>query len=178
MLAGLVCAGCGRVADRFQIVEPGQFYRSGQMTVGRLENVARKHGIRTIINLRGPRPDEAWYDRERTACAKLGVSHHDLEWTMDTLPEPDSLAQLLALFEQAERPILVHCQGGTHRSGVAAACYVLLSGGTPAQAREEFGLFFNHAPIGEVIALYEAHCKNETIPFPQWVRDVYPNEYR
>ncbi len=178
LLALALCAGCGRVTDRFQVVDPGQLYRSGQMSAGRLENVVRERGIQTVINLRGANAGIGWYDRERGTCAQLGVSHHDLDWTMRAVPEPDSLAQLVALFERAERPILVHCQGGTHRSGVAAACYVLLEGGTPAQAHEEFGLFFNNAPIGEVITLYEVHCVDKDIPFAQWVRDVYPNEYR
>ena len=89
------------------------------------------------------------------------------------MPEPEALAWLVGLYESGDTPILVHCQGGTHRSGVAAAVYVLLQGGTVEDAREQFNQFFNDAPIGELLTLYEG----SDAPFDQWIVESYPELY-
>ena len=165
--------GCAYLADNMATVEPGNFYRSGQIPNGRLGAVVRRHGIRTVINLRGAWPDEDWYHAEVATCESLGVTHEDLAWSKDLLPEPESLAAFVRLVDEAERPILVHCQGGVHRSAVASACYLLVNGATVKEARDEFGLFFNDAPIGRLLDLYEGSA----LPFSEWVATVYPGKY-
>jgi protein tyrosine/serine phosphatase len=161
------------LADNMATVEPGNFYRSGQIPGGRLSAVVRRHGIRTVINLRGAAPQEDWYRAELSACESLGVAHEDFDWFKDHLPEPESLAAFVRLINEAERPILVHCQGGVHRSAVASACYLLMNGASVDEARDEFGLFFNDAPIGGLLDLYEGSA----LPFAQWVATVYPERY-
>jgi len=75
--------------------------------------------------------------------------------------------------ESGQGPFLAHCQGGTHRTGAAAACYELLRGKSVAEARKQFGPFFNDAPIGKLVALYE----QSDLPFKQWALEVYPSVY-
>jgi len=92
---------------------------------------------------------------------------------MKRLPPPESLAAFVELVETAERPILVHCQGGTHRTGVASAVFLLLEGADLKDAREQFGPFFGDAPIGNLLDLYEG----SDMPFGEWSREVYPSVY-
>ena len=173
--AGLLLAvlGCAHLADNFQVVEQGRFYRSGQMSDRELGAAFRKYDIRTVLNLRGVHPEEAWYRQEVAACAAGGVAHVDLAWSKNHLPEPASLARFVALCSQAETPILVHCQGGTHRTGVASACYVIDRGGSVDAARDQLGILFGNAPIGRLLDLYEGSA----LPFSQWVEEVYPGLY-
>ncbi|MDX9975420.1 MAG: tyrosine-protein phosphatase [FCB group bacterium] len=166
------CAACA-VLDNFRAVEAGQFYRSGQMESGALTRTLKAFDIRTVVNLRGVNPEERWYQEEIAACEKAGVTHHDLPWSKNRLPEPASLATFVDICETADRPILVHCQGGTHRSGAASACYVLLNGGSVEDARKQFGLFFNDAYVGTIIDLYDG----SELGFAEWVRTVYPSVY-
>ncbi|HIJ64490.1 MAG TPA: hypothetical protein HPP77_00960 [Candidatus Hydrogenedentes bacterium] len=169
----LLTLGCARLADNFRTVDDGSFYRSGQMPASRLARIIRKHNIRAVINLRGNQPGEEWYREEKAACDALGVAYMDLGWSMRRLPSPESLAQFIAWCSESDRPTLVHCQAGIHRAGVASACYVLLEGGSLDSAREELGLFFFDAPIGQVLDLYEG----SPVPFREWVLTVYPELY-
>lgn len=170
-LLGLL-PGCA-LLNNFHAVEAGQFYRSGQMEARTLTRTLEQYDILTVVNLRGVNPEESWYQEEVAACADAGVTHRDLPWSKNKLPEPESLAEFVSICETAERPILVHCQGGTHRSGAASACYVLLAGGTVEDARKQFGLFFDDAYIGTIVDLYEGSAMG----FAEWVREVYPTVY-
>lgn len=169
ILAALASAGCAH----FRTVEEGEFFRSGQMGAMRLERTLQEHTIHTVISLRSPNPQESWYSKERALCKSAGVAHHDLPWSKDALPTPESLSELIELYRESEGPLLVHCQGGVHRSAVAAACYLLLRGESLDQARKQLGAFFNDAPIGELFDLY----KRSDAPFEAWVEDTYPDEY-
>lgn len=137
-----------------------------------LNAVTNWYGIKMVVNLRGASPDEFWYRSETAACQQNGVIHHDLSWTMSKIPSPESLVQLIDWIKSGPRPILVHCQAGVHRAAVASAVYRLLRGDTVAEARGEFGFFFNDAPIGELLDLYDG-----SKPFEQWAHEDYPKIY-
>jgi len=157
----------------WRTVEKGAFYGSRQMSGRAFDATFKKRGIRTVLNMRGHNPGSPWYDEEVAACQKMGVKLENFSWSKNSLPEPESLKRFVEVIETGEKPFLAHCQGGTHRTGVAAACYVLLKGGSTADARKQFGPMFNDAPIGQLIDLYEG----STMPFAQWVREVYPGRY-
>ncbi len=169
--------GCVYLNNNFRIVEDGHLYRSGQMGSQRLEHTIAKHAVKTVISLRGPDPDAPWYQEELAVCQTLGVGHHDVAWSKAVLPTPESLNRLVALFREGPAPILVHCQGGTHRSAVAAAVYLLLAGATVDEARHQLGAFFNDAPIGELFDLYES-SKSSADLFEKWAAETYPGQYR
>lgn len=168
----LLSAGCSVFNDNFRAVEPGRFYRAGQMGRAKLDAVIGYYDIKTVVNLRGSEPGGDWYRRELRVCEENGVAHVDLEWSMRRLPSPESLQRLLDVLETSPKPILVHCQAGVHRAGTASAVYVLLEGGSIEDARDQFGLFFMDAPIGGVLDLYDG-----SKPFAQWVREDYPSLY-
>ncbi len=165
--------GCAHLNGNLQTVEPGAYYRSGQMDATTLDITIRRHGIKTVVNLRGESPHESWYRDERALCTSLGVAHHDLDWTMSRPPDPDSLQAFASLVRAAEKPLLVHCQGGVHRAAVAAACYRLLQGEAVQEVRDELGLFFNDAPIGQLLDLYQ----HSADPFDRWLAHDYPFQY-
>ncbi len=157
----------------FRTVEKGVFYGARQMNGQALESTIRRRGIRTVINLRGENPDSDWYHKEAETCARLGVNFINLGWSQGSLPEPESLARFIEVVETGKGPFLTHCAGGTHRTGVAAAVYLLLKGETVNTARKQFRVGFNDAPIGELLDLYE----QSDMPFRQWVTEVYPGLY-
>lgn len=157
----------------FRTVEEGSFYGSRQMGGRALESAIEERGIRTVINLRGENPGSDWYDEEAAACARAGVTLVNLGWSQGSLPEPASLARFVEVVESGEGPFLAHCAGGTHRTGVAAAVYLLLKGESVETARKQFRLGFNDAPIGQLLDLYEG----SPLPFKQWVMEVYPRVY-
>ncbi len=157
----------------WRTVEEGAFYGSRQMGGEALARTIEQYGIRTVVNCRGNNEGSDWYDEEVEACRRMGIAHVNFGWSKNSLPEPESLVQFIELMDTGEKPFLAHCQGGTHRTGVAAAVYRLLKGDSPEQAREEFKLGFNDAPIGELLDLYET----SDLPFRQWAVEAYPGMY-
>jgi protein tyrosine phosphatase (PTP) superfamily phosphohydrolase (DUF442 family) len=157
----------------FRTVEPHGFYGSRQMGAKALEASIGKYGIQTVVNLRGVNAGQPWYEDEVAVCRRLGVVHEDFSWSKNQLPEPESLARFVDMVESGKRPFLAHCEGGTHRTGVAAACYLLLKGADIATARKQFGPLFKDAPIGRLLTLYAG----SGAPFKEWVRDAYPGVY-
>ena len=174
LIVACALTGCTYLHGNFREVEPGAVYRSAQLSDEGLERKMERHGIRTVISFRNPDPHEAWYAEELAVCEKLEARHVSLSWSKEKLPSPESLALLLDTISTSDGPVLVHCQGGTHRSAVGAAAHLLAKGASPDEAREQFKLFFNNAPIGTLIDLYEASGESD---FQRWVIDSYPAAY-
>lgn len=173
LLSFILLSGCAYMHHNLREVDERRLLRSGQMPAGAIERVIEREGVGVVVNLRGANPGEAWYDEEVAACQAAGAAHVDLRWSMKCIPEPESLERLVAILDEGPHPVLVHCQGGVHRAGVASACYVLLQGGSVDDAREQFTLFFNDAPIGRLLDLYAGSA----LPFRAWVREEYPGIY-
>jgi protein tyrosine phosphatase (PTP) superfamily phosphohydrolase (DUF442 family) len=157
----------------FRTVEKGAFYGSRQMSGKAFDSTIKKYGIKTVINLRGGNPGSTWYDEEIAACKNNNAAHFDLGWSKNSIPNPESLAKFIAIIETEGKPFLAHCEGGTHRTGTAAAIYLLLKGESVTTARKQFGPFFRDAPIGKLVALYEG----SSMPFKQWALEAYPAIY-
>jgi uncharacterized protein (TIGR01244 family) len=106
-------------------VDPGRFYRSGQLGPEQLREAIEALGLRTVINLRGYDQRPEWHVAETAVARAAGVAHHDVHLSARHLPRPREVARLLALYREAERPILVHCDSGADRAGEASALYAM-----------------------------------------------------
>ena len=126
-------------------VDPGRFYRSGQLSDSQLLQTIEVLGIRTIINLRGHSTYQDWYQAEAAVAAEKDVSLHNIHLSSRGLPHRREIADLLDLYRTAERPILVHCDGGADRAGEAAAIYQIeYMGKSQAEALEMLTFRYRH----------------------------------
>jgi hypothetical protein len=131
-------------------VEAGVLYRSPQLPAGQLADEVQRRGIKTVINL----GSHAGIDEG--VCRQLGVSYVECAvgdvWRMcgqrgpgDREPpsDPYDLSPLWKLIDDpASRPVLIHCQGGIHRTGVFAAMYrIHYQAWQPDDAIKEMDLF-------------------------------------
>jgi len=114
-----------RLFDNFYAVEHGQLYRSAQLSYRKLAHYIRKFQIKTIINLRGKNKSERWWQQEKICAQKLSVQLFDIPMSARRLPSKHEISQLLALYDHAPKPILIHCYSGADRSGEAAALWAL-----------------------------------------------------
>jgi len=138
----------------FHAITPGEAYRSAQLDSDELRHYIRKFKIKSIINLRGKRTRRSWYREELEICKQNGVRHYDLSIPADRSPSAEQLAALRHLFENAPRPLLLHCKAGADRAGLAAALWKVVVDRQPkAQARKQLSLRFGHFPIGPTSAL-------------------------
>jgi len=129
----------------FHSITPGEAYRSVQLDQDELEYYIRKFKIHSIINLRGQNVEESWYDQEIETSRNLDVRHFDFGLSAEKAPTPSELTELLRLFSIAPRPVLIHCQGGADRSGLAAAIWKMVIDGSPKSvAGEQLAIRFGH----------------------------------
>ncbi|WP_245196523.1 tyrosine-protein phosphatase [Labrys sp. LIt4] len=145
LAAGATYLGLQYFGGNFHTVVAGELYRSGQPTPGRLRHYVREAGIRTVINLRGRNAGAAWYDAEVAESARLGIAH--IDFAMSASRELSGLQAdaLVHVLRNAEKPILIHCEGGADRSGLAAALYLAaISKASEAQAESQMSLRFGH----------------------------------
>jgi protein tyrosine/serine phosphatase len=152
LLVGLMAAGAGgfvaylRITGNIGVVEPGVFYRSGQLSESQIEQVVVKDGIRSILNLRGANPGTPWYDAEVAESKAKHVVHYDYRLSAEHFVTPEQSDTLLLIIKNAPKPILVHCQAGSDRTGLVSALYRFDHGASADQARRELTLRYGHFP--------------------------------
>jgi protein tyrosine/serine phosphatase len=158
----------GQMTGNFHEVLPGQLYRSAQPDGEDIDEMVRVHGVRTIINLR----DEAhgsWYAEAGSAAARNGVRMVDFPMSSAQEVPVDRLQQLAAIMRDAEKPVLIHCEHGANRTGLASAVYVgAVAGRSELFSEFQLSPFYGHVPIPG-IGRYEMYSSwdkfEETIGF-------------
>lgn len=147
LLPGGYLAGL-QVSGNFHTVIPGELYRSGQPDAEAIERAAAL-GIRTIINLRGEKPEKAWYQAEAEAAERSGITLVNFRMSARHPLSTGDAAQLLALMESAEKPLLIHCRAGADRTGLASALYLSRAGETE-RAGAQLSPYYGHIPLSLV----------------------------
>jgi protein tyrosine phosphatase (PTP) superfamily phosphohydrolase (DUF442 family) len=99
-------------------------WRSNQPGPGRIAKLADQ-GIKTIINLRGPRDDGGW-QLEAEACKKAGITLFDFTARSRAAPSKSMLHDAKSLFAEINKPVLMHCKSGADRAGLMSALYLLI----------------------------------------------------
>ena len=130
--ASFICvvgfAGCALAAthlnDNFHAIVAGEAYRSAQPSADEIRAYRDESHIATIINLRGASAGRPWYDAKVRTAKDLGIRHVDFPMSArKELTKTQSLA-LIALMRYVPKPVLIHCQAGSDRSGMVAAFYL------------------------------------------------------
>ena len=131
-----------------QTVIAGQVYRAGTLPAEHLGRLMAQHGIRSVVNLRGPQPGTPWYDAEAATTAAAGAQLLDFPMTAGA-PLPKAKADaLIRLMADAPKPMLIHCEGGADRTGLAAALYLAAVQGEPARvAGRQLSVRYGHVGI-------------------------------
>ncbi len=140
-------AGYLRLSGNFHPVEQGVVYRSGQLSGDQFTSRIEQNGIRTILNLRGNNTGRPWYDDEMKATRAAGVQHIDYPISAGRELTDEQVSQITALLREAPRPILIHCEAGSDRSGLVSALYKLLvEKRTAEEASAQLSFRYGHFP--------------------------------
>ena len=109
---------------RFGVVEAGEVYRSGKLTPAALAKVARRHDIRTVVDL-GTWPEGSPGElREQRTAESLGVTRYRFDLVGDGTGNPNYYLDTLRLVADPDsQPVLIHCGAGTERTGAAVVFY-------------------------------------------------------
>lgn len=130
--------GCSRALYNFGAVEPGRIYRAAQPSPLFLRWVVARHGIRTLVNLRG-----RTRGFESAFAARNGLRLFSFRLSSRRPPTADQVQRFLDVVSDPEnQPVLVHCRGGVDRSGYMMGIYrVERSGWSPERAVHEMNRF-------------------------------------
>ena len=165
------------VWTNFAPVVPGKLYRANHPTPAGLARAMRRHGIRTLVNLRGHR--QCGSDAlSRAAAARLGLAHVDMAFESRGAPHRDRILRFAELYPRLAFPALMHCKSGADRAGLASGLAILFEGGTAEQALRQLSWRFGHfnrsrtGILDAFFTLYAAQAEGR-IPFLDWVRDEY-----
>ena len=163
--------------DNWAPVVPGRLYRSNHPTPARLAAAARRHGIRTIINLRGHR--QCGSDAlSREAAARLGLIHIDAPFESRGAPHRDRILRLAGIYQTMQEPALIHCKSGADRAGLASGLFLLMNGGSAEDALRQLSWKFGHlnrSRTGILDAFFIRYALDGEgrKPFLDWVREDY-----
>ncbi len=165
------------VWTNFAAVLPGRLYRSNHPTPGQLAAAKRRHGLTTLVNLRGRRfcGSDAL---SRSAAERLGLRHVDMAFESRGAPHRDRILRFHDVFQTFEGPVLMHCKSGADRAGLASGLAIMFEGGTAAQALAQLSWRFGHwksARTGILDAFFHLYAREAEgrLPFLDWVRDEY-----
>lgn len=163
-------------------VAPGRLYRSNHPQPWQLAAAARRHGLRTVVNLRGRRESCGSDALSREAAARLGLAHHDAPFESRGAPHRDRLLRLADLYARMEEPALLHCKSGADRTGLAAGVWLILrAGATAAEASRQLHPRWGHVAAsrtGILDAFFAAWARAEGHGkgFLDWVREDYDED--
>jgi len=134
--------------DNFHTVVPGELYRSAQPTAALIAEYQENYSIKTIINLRGDNTGSDWYDAEVDEAKKLGIAHVDFRMSSRRMMTADQFSQIIDVLQKAEKPVLIHCNSGSDRSGLVAALYVAAIAKLGEEAAEsQISFRYGHIPL-------------------------------
>ncbi len=175
--------------DNLRQVVPGQVLRSAQPTADDLARLVRRHGLRTVLNLRTSGVHHEWLKAEEAACSTLGVDLYNIGFDPSEWPRQHRVRELVRVLDRARRPILLHCRRGIDRAGWASAVARLLGGEPLTRAVSELDLWHGHlcdratCPLHRFFASYEGYLERSGVghsaaAFRRWALRLYcPEPY-
>lgn len=134
-------------SGNFHSVEEGQLYRSAQLSKAEIAREIDAHHIRSVLNLRGPNPNDQWYQDEVAATHEHGAALYDVGISAQEAVAPEKIEKILTILRDAPKPILVHCRAGADRTGLVSALYrYAIQGQSAETAEHELSLRYGHFP--------------------------------
>jgi len=143
-----------QVQGNFHSITRGEAYRSARLDGDKLEYYIKKYNIKSIVNLLGEHSRKPWYREEIQVCAQHNIKHYDIHLSATHEPTEEDARKLVEIFQNAPRPVLIHCKGGSDRSGLVAAMWKVIVGKEPkSEARKQLSMLYGHFPIGKTSAM-------------------------
>jgi protein tyrosine/serine phosphatase len=165
------------VWTNFAPVVPGKVYRCNHPTPWQLAAAKQRHGLRTLVNLRGHR--RCGSDAlSRAAAARIGLAHVDMAFESRGAPHRDRILRFAGLYREIAFPMLMHCKSGADRAGLASGLVLLFEGGRADDALDQLSWRFGHfrrsrtGILDAFFLRFRAEAEGR-LPFLDWVRDEY-----
>lgn len=148
VVLSLLYFGGLQLFDNLHAVVPGEVYRSAQLSSEDILRYKEKHGIRSILNLRGENPGVEWYDEEVQGAKAAGVAHLNFRMSSKRPLTEERARELIAMMRDAPKPLLIHCRAGADRTGLASVLYLAAVEKLPEKdAAKHLSPIYGHLPL-------------------------------
>jgi len=118
----------------FAVVQRDVLYRSAQPDEAGWKRLRDHYGIRTVIDVREDAPDAPWAVLEKRFCRENGIRHLKLSIGSDYFRDEQLRVMIQTISDPKCQPVLVHCEYGKSRTGIAVAAYRVAAQGWSYQA--------------------------------------------
>lgn len=136
------------LSRNFHEVVVGEVFRSAQPSGKDIERISGVYGIKSVLNLRGARPGSAWYEQEIAASKHAGIEHIDFAMSSTKELSIERARELVEVMRRAPKPLLIHCEAGVNRTGLASALYLAaISARKPEDAELQLSLIYGYVPV-------------------------------
>ncbi|MFT5441665.1 MAG: protein tyrosine/serine phosphatase [Myxococcota bacterium] len=130
--------------ENLHTVVEGKLYRSAQPSPEGLSKWIESKGLRSVINLKGGAAEDRASNATIQTALRANLNIQYVRLSARRWPSPAEVEQIITALDTATPPVLLHCQGGTDRSGLASAIAVLLGGQSVDRAREQFAIRYGY----------------------------------
>ena len=123
-------------------------YRSGQLFSFNMSYYLKKYKIKTVLNLRRIKPDKAWYQNEKKLTDENNITLINYQISARKYLDFNHTSTIVKILKNAQKPILIHCEGGADRTSLVSALYRYAILNHPKEeAEEELSFIYGHIPI-------------------------------
>jgi protein tyrosine/serine phosphatase len=140
-------------------------FRSSQPTTYQLRKIIKKHGIKTVLNLRGYERNSPLRALEERVCEEAGVKLVYIEAYSRKIPEVKTLEEFKRVFESIEYPVLIHCKSGADRAGLGSTLFLHYRHGVPLEHANQLKLWpyghIKHARTGLIDLFVELYSQRD-----------------
>lgn len=156
----------------YAVIE-GEAYRSAQLATPDLAAFARSAGLKSVLSLRSRNTTDERHQQEIEWCARDGLVHRHVPLTPTQVPSPAQLRALIHELLTMRKPMLIHCEKGADRTGLASAIDLILQRDcTVEQAlAAELCLAEGHFGWGRKAAMEQAFLVHEQLGSSSRTRD-------
>ena len=174
-------------SHNFNVVSPGELYRSGELPESALREVIDQYGIKTVIDLqRGSEPFESGLNEGEVVTSR-GAHYVHLRLLSSKANQKTRILNLIDVLKKYPTPMLIHCTNGTHRSGFASLLWLLEKKGVSlSEAKNQLTFRYGysqlerniqmtmqgHETLDSLIERFELETSTNPQSFLSWFQSV------
>ena len=141
-----VYAGYGFVYGNFHKIDKN-VYRSAQLFSFNMPYYIEKYHVVTILNLRGEKPKQTWFQYEQKVTKLYHIKHISHKISARKYLDFNQTSTLVNILKKAKKPLLIHCEGGADRTSLVSALYrYAVLHQSKEEALKELQWFYGHLP--------------------------------
>ena len=146
LFLALFYVGYGLIYGNFHKID-NSVYRSAQLFSFNMPYYLEEYKIKTVLNLRGEKPKQEWYQDEQRITKEHNVTLVTYKISARKYLDFNHTSQLVEIVKNAKKPLLIHCEGGADRTSLVSALYrYAIKHQSKEESEEELSIIYGHVP--------------------------------